>query len=57
MRNSRSMEEKISLRLFFMGLVGLVLTAALCIFVFHKAVSEQIWNRYRFCPHSVRCRR
>ena len=39
MRNSRSMEEKISLRLFFMGLVGLVLTAALCIIVFHKAFS------------------
>ena len=44
MRNSRSMEEKISLRLFFMGLVGLVLTAALCIIVFHKAFSEQIWQ-------------
>lgn len=39
----RSMEEKISCRLFFMGLAGLVCTAALCIFVFHKAFTAQAW--------------
>ena len=39
----RSMEEKISYRLFLMGFVGLVCTAALCIFVFHKAFREQAW--------------
>jgi len=33
----QSMEEKISYRLFFMGFVGLVCTAVLCLFVFHKA--------------------
>ena len=33
----RSMEEKISYRLFLMGFLGLLFTAALCIFVFHKA--------------------
>ena len=33
----RSMEEKISYLLFLMGFAGLVCTAALCIFVFHKA--------------------
>ena len=37
------MEEKISYRLFLMGFVGLVCTAALCIFVFHKAFREQAW--------------
>ena len=33
----RSMEEKISYRLFLMGFLGLIFTAVLCIFVFHKA--------------------
>ena len=32
-----SMEEKISYRLFLMGFLGLLFTAALCIFVFHRA--------------------
>lgn len=40
----RSMEEKISYRLFLMGFVGLVCTATLCIFVFHKAFTEQAWT-------------
>ena len=39
----QSMEEKISYRLFFMGFVGLVCTAVLCLFVFHKA--------FRHGPH------
>ena len=37
----RSMEEKISYRLFLMGFLGLIFTAALCIFVFHKAFTAQ----------------
>ena len=37
----RSMEEKISYLLFLMGFAGLLCTAALCIFVFHKAFREQ----------------
>ncbi len=41
---SRSMEEKISYRLFLMGFVGLVCTAVLCIFVFHKAFTAQAWT-------------
>ena len=36
----RSMEEKIGYRLFLMGFVGLLCTAALCIFVFHKAFTH-----------------
>ena len=40
----RSMEEKISYRLFLMGFVGLVCTAVLCIFVFHKAFTAQAWT-------------
>ena len=40
----RSMEEKISYRLFLMGFLGLVFTAALCIFVFHKAFTAQAWS-------------
>jgi two-component system phosphate regulon sensor histidine kinase PhoR len=44
MNSSRkSMEETISLRLFFIGLLSLFLTAGLCIFVFHKAFREQVW--------------
>ena len=39
-----SMEEKISYRLFLMGFVGLVCTATLCIFVFHKAFTAQAWT-------------
>ena len=37
----RSMEEKISYLLFLMGFAGLVCTAALCIFVFHKAFRDR----------------
>ena len=40
----QSMEEKISYRLFFMGFVGLICTAVLCLFVFHKAFREQAWT-------------
>ena len=40
----RSMEEKISYRLFLMGFFGLLFTAALCIFVFHKAFTTQAWT-------------
>ena len=40
----RSMEEKISYRLFLMGFLGLLFTAALCIFVFHKAFTAQAWS-------------
>ena len=39
----RSMEEKISYRLFWMGFVGLICTAVLCISVFHRAFREQAW--------------
>ena len=40
----RSMEEKISYLLFLMGFAGLLCTAALCIFVFHKAFRAQAWS-------------
>ena len=40
---AQSMEEKISYRLFLMGFVGLICTAVLCLFVFHKAFREQAW--------------
>lgn len=40
----RSMEEKISYRLFLMGFLGLLFTAALCVFVFHKAFTAQAWT-------------
>lgn len=40
----RSMEEKISYRLFLMGFLGLIFTAALCIFVFHRAFTAQAWT-------------
>ena len=40
----RSMEEKISYRLFLMGFLGLLFTATLCIFVFHKAFTAQAWT-------------
>ena len=40
----RSMEEKISYRLFLMGFLGLIFTAALCIFVIHKAFTAQAWT-------------
>ena len=39
----RSMEEKISYRLFWMGFVGLICTTVLCLFVFHRAFREQAW--------------
>ena len=41
---TRSMEEKISYRLFLMGFLGLIFTAALCLFVFHKAFTAQAWS-------------
>lgn len=49
MRRARKNEtaehgRKISYRLFFMGFVGLVCTAVLCLFVFHKAFREQAWT-------------
>ena len=34
----RSMEEKISYRLFLMGFLGLLFTAALCIFAFSQGI-------------------
>ena len=40
----RSMEEKISYLLFLMGFAGLLCTATLCIFVFHKAFRAQAWT-------------
>lgn len=43
----QSMEEKISFQLFFMGLFGLLLTAGLCIAVFHNAFQEQVWAGLR----------
>ena len=43
----RSMEEKISYLLFLMGFAGLLCTAALCIFVFHKAFRAQAWTALR----------
>ena len=39
-----SMEEKISYRLFLTGFLGLLFTAALCIFVFHRAFTAQAWD-------------
>ncbi len=57
----RSMEEKISYRLFLMGFLGLIFTAALCIFVFHKAFTAQAWSglgaRDRSCARRVRADR
>lgn len=44
----RSMEEKIGYRLFMMGFLGLVCTAALCIFVFHKAFIERAWQSLEY---------
>ena len=40
----RSMEEIISYLLFLMGFAGLLCTATLCIFVFHKAFRAQAWT-------------
>ena len=43
----RSMEEKISYRLFLMGFLGLIFTAVLCIFVFHKPLRRRhgrLWS-------------
>lgn len=40
---ARSMEEKISYRLFLMGFIGLICTAILCILVFHQAFTRQFW--------------
>ena len=40
----RSMEERIGYRLYMMGFLGLVFTAVLCVFVFHKAFIKQAWH-------------
>ena len=40
----RSMEQKFRFGLFLMGFVGLFCTATLCVFVFHRAFSEQAWT-------------
>ena len=48
----RSMEEKISYLLFLMGFAGLLCTAALCIFVFHKAFRAQAWTALERGPIS-----
>ncbi len=40
----RSMEEKIAYRLFITGLLGLLCSAVLCVFVFHKAFTKQAWR-------------
>ena len=50
----QSMEEKISYRLFFMGFVGLVCTAVLCLFVFHKAFRSQLAGNRRGLHWSIR---
>ena len=50
----RSMEEKISYRLFLMGFFGLLFTAALCIFVFHKAFTAQAWTCLLYTSPSPR---
>lgn len=41
---TRSMEEKIGYRMLLVGVLGLLLTAVLCIFVFHKAFTKQAWQ-------------
>ena len=48
-----SMEEKISYRLFLMGFLGLLFTAALCIFVFHRAFTAQPRDDRRSHPCRV----
>lgn len=53
MKTGRSIEEKISIRLFFMGLSGMLLTAALCIFVFHKAFSMQVWQDLKLTAYEI----
>ncbi len=62
----RSMEEKIAYRLFITGLLGLLCSAVLCVFVFHKAFTKQAWRaleseaslvamEYEYDPTSVEC--
>ena len=46
-KDRRNMEETVSLRLFGIGLLSMVLTAALCIFVFYKAFRSQVWQDLR----------
>ena len=46
----QSMEEKISYRLFFMGFVGLVCTAVLCLFVFTKHSGNRRGPRWSIRP-------
>ena len=56
----RSMEEKISYRLFLMGFLGLIFTAALCIFVFHSLYGAGVVGagaRERPCARRVRADR
>ena len=44
MKHPGSMRYKLHLRLFLMGVLGLVLSAAVCIAVLHRAYSRQMWN-------------
>ena len=49
----RSIEETINYRLLFMGMVSLVLTAALTIFVFHQSFSHQVEHDLELTTRSV----
>ena len=49
----RSIEETINYRLLFMGMVSLVLTAALTIFVFHRSFSHQVEHDLELTTRSV----
>lgn len=44
MKRQQSMHRKIQFRLIFMGLICIVLTSLLCILVFYKGFSDQIWR-------------
>ena len=49
-------KKKISYRLFLMGFLGLLFTAALCIFVFHRAFTAQAWDDLEKRERSHPCR-
>ncbi len=49
----RSIEETINYRLLFMGMVSLVLTAALTIFMFHQSFSHQVEHDLELTTRSV----
>ena len=53
MNHKPSMEEKISFRLFFMGLLSLILSSTLCIIVFHRAFSAQIQEDLSLCAAEI----